>query len=90
MIHKAGYIHRDIKPENIICKDSSNPSIFLCDYGISIEKKQSSSDSISNLVAGTIGYMAPEIINGEDYNEKCDLFSVGCLFYLLFTGKRLF
>lgn len=39
VVHQQGIIHRDIKPENIMVKnDSSNPSIFLVDYSISMEK----------------------------------------------------
>lgn len=59
ILHNAGFIHRDIKPENIICKDSANPSIFLCDYSISIRKSEVLHEKKNNLLAGTIGYVAP-------------------------------
>ena len=90
MLHKAGFIHRDIKPENIICKGTAAPSVFLCDFGISIEKSNLLSNSGGRSIAGTIGYIAPEMINRQDYDEKCDVFSIGCLFYFLFTGRKLF
>jgi serine/threonine protein kinase len=90
ILHEAGFIHRDIKPENIICKDTACPSIFLCDYGISIEKDKKYGVVEDHHIAGTIGYIAPEIVNEEDYDEKCDIFSIGSLFFYLFTGKKLF
>lgn len=65
ILHSAGFIHRDIKPENIICKDSANPSIFLCDYSISIRKSEVHQGERNNLRAGTVGYIAPEILNDE-------------------------
>ena len=41
---------------------------------------------------GTLGFMAPEILNSENntYNEKVDIFSLGCIFYMLLTGKQPF
>ena len=43
---------------------------------------------------GTPGYVAPEILQYKEgdqfYNEKCDIFSLGVIFYILLTGKKLF
>lgn len=58
ILHHSGIIHRDIKPENIICKGSENPSIFLCDYSISLKKSEMNPEH-DNYSAGTIGYVAP-------------------------------
>lgn len=40
--------------------------------------------------AGSRGYVAPEVLNLNIYDEKCDVFSFGCLAYLLLSGKKLF
>lgn len=40
--------------------------------------------------AGSKGYLAPEVILGNVYDEKCDIFSFGCLAYLLLSGRMLF
>ncbi len=40
--------------------------------------------------AGSKGYLAPEVINGNKYDEKCDMFSFGCLAYLLLAGRKIF
>ena len=45
---------------------------------------------MKKLQAGSRGYLAPEVLTDNIYNEKCDLFSFGCLAYLLLAGKKLF
>jgi serine/threonine protein kinase len=37
-----------------------------------------------------MGYIAPEIVHEKDFNEKSDIFSIGCMMYYLFTGQKLF
>ena len=77
-------VHRDLKPNNILIKyDKDNKYIIkLCDYGISkLEKYTKLKTHI-----GTIDYMAPEIIKlleGENYSNKCDLWSLGIILYEL-------
>jgi serine/threonine protein kinase len=43
-----------------------------------------------SIKAGTHGFIAPEILKDNVFDEKCDLFSFGCLVYMLFTGQQLF
>lgn len=43
-----------------------------------------------NIICGTPGFIAPEILKSEDYNEKSDVFSIGCLLYYLLTRTLLF
>ena len=83
-------LHRDLKLENILIKYNDKEhkifTIKLADYGSS--KK---SDSLSKIYfsshVGTLYYMAPEILKGEKYNYKCDLWSLGIIIYKLFFGK---
>ena len=37
-----------------------------------------------------MGFIAPEVVHENKYDEKCDMFSLGCLFYFLFKGQSLF
>ena len=77
-------IHRDIKLENILIKNVGNKKVFkLTDYGI---RKQLSSLSKkgNTLGIGSLFAMAPEVLNEEDYNYKCDLWSLGVIIYQLF------
>ena len=81
-IHENNLIHRDLKPENIfITKDNK---IKINDFGISKKFIYKSA------LIGTNNYMAPEMIKGEKYNNKIDIWALGCIIYELFTLKMCF
>ena len=81
--HSKGISHRDLKPENIIFETPEIDSdIKLIDFGLS--KKFKSNEKLHTLL-GTPYYVAPEVLTKE-YNEKCDLWSVGIITYLLIVG----
>ena len=77
-------IHRDLKLENILIKNKDNNKyiIKIADYGIS-KRLNSLSKNYCNTNVGTLEYMAPEILKGESYNDKCDLWSIGIIIYKL-------
>jgi len=79
-IHKANIIHRDIKPENIFIDESYN--IKIGDFGLSKILQPNKSSASSNV--GTLAYQAPEILKGK-YNNKTDIYSLGCIIYELLT-----
>ena len=78
-------IHRDLKLANILIKydkkDKSKFIVKLSDYGVS--KKMLSLTRKCKTHAGTIMTMAPEILNEEEYNNECDLWSLGVIIYQL-------
>ena len=78
-------IHRDLKLANILVKYEDNDKnkfiVKLTDYGIS---KQLSSMSKCFTHTGTLLTMAPEILNEEEYNSKCDIWSLGIIIYQLY------
>ena len=84
-------IHRDLKLANILIKYEDNNKkkfiVKLTDYGIS---KQLSSMSKCFTHTGTLLTMAPEILNEEEYNSKCDLWSLGVIIYQLFFKEYPF
>ena len=87
--HRNQIIHRDIKPENImITKREKNGclQVKLIDFGTAkiFEKGQS-----ENRYVGSSYYMAPEVLKRK-YDEKCDLWSIGVIFYILLTGRPPF
>lgn len=75
-------IHRDLKPDNILL--TSESMIKICDFGIS---RPLGVVSKAMTLAGTYHYMAPEIIKGQKYTEKVDVWSIGCVVYELCTLK---
>jgi len=89
-LHSAGFIHRDIKPENILFDSHVNSfHLFLADFGLSVEKN-TPRNAIGKKCSGTLGFVAPEALHNNEYDEKCDIFSAGCLLYYLLTGKSIF
>ena len=84
-LHSLKICHRDIKPENILCTSSEEPfDIKLSDFGLS---KQYRSDMLSTS-CGTLHYAPPEIVGSKgNYNESCDMWSVGVLTFVLLTGN---
>jgi calcium-dependent protein kinase len=81
-----GICHRDLKPENIMFENKSSskdPLIKVIDFGLA---KYFKSDVASmNSRTGTPYYMAPEVLEGN-YNESCDMWSLGVITYCLLCG----
>ena len=80
-------MHRDIKPDNILVKSKDNIfDIVLADFGLS-SKLPKSIDKVIFTRCGTPGYVGPEVLkwkaNKPFYDLKCDVFSIGCIFYLM-------
>ena len=80
-IHNKGIMHRDIKPSNIFIKSDEEKIVKIGDFGCSIYIKDNISEPI-----GTIVYSEPEIIKNIEYDEKCDLWSLGITLFELYFG----
>ena len=87
-LHKNHIIHRDLKPENILLDGDFNPRIT--DFGLSKFFDPNNSMKQSMTDTGTAPYMAPEVIEGDRYNTKADVYSFGILMYEVVTGKRAY
>ena len=85
--HAAGVMHGDVKLENImLCETSTNdPFVKLTDFGLS---KITKGDKVTT-IAGTPIYMAPEVLQ-QSYGCESDIWSAGCIMYMLFTGGQPF
>ena len=89
-IHKNNIIHCDIKPENIVI--DKNGYFYLTDFGIAInlndeEKNKKNNNNSNNYIAGSLGYMAPEIMFQEKIYFYSDYFSLGVICYEIMMGK---
>lgn len=84
-MHRHGIVHRDLKPENILftSKEEGSP-VKIIDFGLArhFDKRQ---DVSMSTVVGTPYYIAPETLR-KDYDESCDLWSVGIIAYILLCG----
>ena len=81
--HQNNIVHRDLKPENILMdNDSDDLTIKIIDWGCAQTIKTTKQ---SNQADGTAYYIAPEVLKGE-YNEKCDIWACGVIFYILLCG----
>ena len=82
-IHNKKIIHRDLKPENIFM--NKNMEIKIGDFGISKELDTYKTYLLTTKKLGSEYYIAPEILDNGKYNEKSDLWSLGCIIYELFN-----
>ncbi|NDB50214.1 MAG: serine/threonine-protein kinase, partial [Actinobacteria bacterium] len=87
--HKNGLVHRDIKPGNIMITDTGEVKVM--DFGIARALSDAGATLTSTWnIVGTAQYLSPEQATGGQADERSDLYSVGCLFYELVSGKPPF
>lgn len=86
-VHANNLIHRDLKPGNIMVLDDG--SVKLLDFGIARAANESSITQHGTLV-GTVLYMSPEQVRGEDLDLRSDIFSLGAVLYHTMTGQLPF
>ena len=80
---KEHIIHRDIKPENILVSEEG--TFKLTDFGIAKVSEKTGSGTL----AGTNGYMAPEVANRQHYGASADLYSLGMVLYWMMNKRTL-
>ncbi|OVE80395.1 hypothetical protein BVY01_00410, partial [bacterium I07] len=82
--HKADIIHRDIKPENILI--DTDGRVRILDFGLARMKGVSKLTKESSTL-GTVKYMSPEQLRGEEVDHRTDIWSLGVVMYEMLTGE---
>jgi eukaryotic-like serine/threonine-protein kinase len=97
--HRKGIVHRDLKPGNIMLTKNGTK---LLDFGLAKLRRPSAVASVSMLptqespvtaqgtILGTVPYMAPEQLEGQEADARTDLFAFGAVLYEMVTGRKAF
>ena len=80
-------LHRDLNPSNIMIDHKLN--LKVTDFGLAKSINSNTNPMVQSFV-GTVAYSAPEIVKREDYNEKADIWSLGCIIHELMCLKPAF
>lgn len=87
--HAQGVIHRDVKPGNVMLHEGAT-RVRLADFGLARVTFDMAELTSAGAAIGTPAYMAPEQVRGEPVDGRADLFSLGCVFYAMLTGRSPF
>ncbi|KAG8732045.1 hypothetical protein FRC12_019454, partial [Ceratobasidium sp. 428] len=88
-LHAHDIVHRDLKPENILYRTKADDSgLVIADFGIA--KHLHSPEEQLQTVAGSFGYVAPEVLNGHGHGKPVDIWSTGIITYVLLCGYSPF
>jgi serine/threonine protein kinase/tetratricopeptide (TPR) repeat protein len=92
--HEHGIVHRDLKPSNL--RITSDGRLKILDFGLAqlrptvVDSATAESLSETRAMAGTLPYMAPEQLSGEDVDARTDIHGAGFVLYEMATGQRPF
>ena len=84
--HARGLVHRDVKPSNVLLDPKEH--VYLADFGLT--KRIGESRTVEPGLFGTIDYVAPEQIRGDEVDARADVYALGCLLYECLVGEPPF
>ena len=97
-VHELGLIHRDVKPANVWLEtlageaggSSPRNRVKILDFGLARAARGDAQLTQEGSIVGSPAYMAPEQANRQAIDARADLFSLGCVLYLMATGSLPF
>ena len=81
-LHRRGILHRDVKPGNVLVTEQE--WVHVLDFGLAVEPEH------AREIAGTLAYMAPEVLNQQRITATADLYAVGVVMYEMWAGQHPF
>jgi WD40 repeat protein len=92
--HRRGLVHRDVKPSNVLLDPGARPDgsdhVYLADFGLTKRVSDETGIGDEGHLMGTIDYVAPEQIAGEEIDGRADVYSLGCVLYECLVGQPPF
>jgi hypothetical protein len=87
--HEAGLIHRDVKPSNVLVGEADEVSVKLLDFGLA---QFDDADTLTGVgdVPGTLAYISPERLRGDEASEASDIWAVGVMLWEALSGEHPF
>ena len=90
-LHGRGLVHRDLKPSNLFLPDGKVENVQMIDLGVARASVASHALTLSGVLIGTPGFIAPEQARGDrEIAPAVDVFAFGCVLFECLTGRRLF
>jgi streptogramin lyase len=89
--HAHGLVHRDVKPSNVLIAPEAGHEgedhVYLADFGLTKRVSEREGASQPEQLMGTLDYVAPEQIRGDEIDGRADVYSLGCLLYECLAGE---
>jgi hypothetical protein len=86
--HRSGLVHRDVKPGNVLVEERDGAEhVYLTDFGLTKSIGSQSGPTQSGALVGTLDYIAPEQLRGEQVDARSDVYALGAVLFTTLAGR---